>query len=228
MAEDGAAPSYVLVIGNKNTSSWSLRPWLALRKFKIPFDEINIALDRGDTRDAIRAHSPAGLVPILKHGPLVIWDSLAILEYLAEAHPDRGFWPRDAAPRATARAVAAEMHSGFYSLCSELPMDFLGRTPVAHVGERVARNIARIVEVWRGCRADFGASGPYLFGDFTIADAMYAPVASRFRTYGIDLGGHGDDGTATAYADAILALPEVAAWADDARRELADGSHAAG
>ena len=225
MAETGTGAAYRLVIGNKNTSSWSLRPWLALRHFEIPFDEVNIALDQPETRETILSHSPAGLVPILKHGRLVIWDSLAILEYLAEAHPGRAFWPRDSEARASARAVAAEMHSGFYSLRSELPMDFLGRSPVAQVGERVARNVARIVGVWRACRETFGRSGPYLFGDFTIADAMYAPVASRFRTYGVDLAAHGDDGIAAAYAGTVLAHPALEDWADGARLELQSASN---
>ena len=123
MADEGGAPAYVLVIGDKNTSSWSLRPWLALRRFGIPFEEVTVALDRPETRAQILEHSRAGRVPVLKLGDLVIWDSLAILETVAEAHPAIAFWPRDAEARAVARAVSAEMHAGFYSLRSEMPME---------------------------------------------------------------------------------------------------------
>lgn len=221
MAQGAATQGpYTLVIGDKNYSSWSLRPWLAMRVFAIPFEERKIALRLPDTPKRIMAHSPSGKVPALRAGDLVVWDSLAILEFLAETHADAGMWPHDPAARAIARAVSAEMHSGFQALRQTMPMDFVTVAPVADVPAPVVRDIGRIVALWRDCRRRFGAGGAFLFGAFTIADAMYAPVASRFRTYVSDLGAFGDDGAAAAYADALFALPEMTVWAQEARREL--------
>jgi glutathione S-transferase len=214
-------PHAQLVIGNKNTSSWSLRPWLAMKRLGIPFGEININLRAADKRSQILAHSPAGQVPVLKIGALVIWDSLAILEYLAEEHA--ALWPQEREARAVARSVSAEMHSGFQALREQCPMDFLGSQPRNEFPEVVEADIRRIVASWRACRSRHGAGGPFLFGSFTAADAMYAPVASRFRTYVSDLVRFGDDGTARAYVDTLFALPEMIAWGEGAQRELALG-----
>jgi glutathione S-transferase len=211
--------SYELVIGNKCWSSWSLRPWLAMRHVGLPFREINVRLRRPESKAEILRHSPSGKVPALLTDGLVIWDSLAILEYLAEAHPDAKLWPADAKARGVARAAAAEMHSGFAALREHCSMELLARTPVAAVPDNVAADVTRIVALWRDCRRRFGESGPLLFGGFTAADAMYAPVASRFRTYLPDLSPYGDDGTAQAYVDAIFALPAMAEWEAGARRE---------
>jgi glutathione S-transferase len=211
---------YRLVIGNKNTSSWSLRPWLAMQRSAIPFEEIAINLRAPDRKEQILAHSPSGKVPALWAGDLMIWDSLAILEYLAGEHPHAGLWPKDGGARAIARAVSAEMHSGFQALREHCPMDFTARIPRQSHAEPVEANIRRIVALWRDCRHRYGGSGPFLFSTFTIADAMYAPVASRLRTYVPDLGPFGDDGTAAAYVDSLFAMPEMAAWGEGARREV--------
>jgi glutathione S-transferase len=216
--------TYRLVIGNKAWSSWSLRPWLAMRQTGIAFTEINIKLRRPESKDQILEHSPSGRVPTLLVDGQVIWDSLAILEYLAEAHPDACLWPADPKGRALARSVAAEMHSGFAALREHCPMDLLVRTPMASLPEAVAADVTRIVALWRDCRRRFGASGPMLFGGFTAADAMYAPVASRLRTYLPDLARYGDDGTAQAYVSAIFALPAMADWVEGARRETEAGN----
>lgn len=212
---------YALVIGDKNYSSWSLRPWLLMRQFSIPFQEINIDIYQPGARNRILEHSPSGLVPALKSGDLVIWDTLAVIEFLAERHPGLPIWPEAPDTRALARCVAAEMHSGFADLRSEMPMDFLHLKPVANISDAVARNIRRIVGIWRSCRSRAGAQ-PYLFGAFCAADAMYAPVASRLRTYGVDLSAHGDDGTAATYCETALSGPAIAEWAEGARRQIAE------
>lgn len=216
-----AGDDYRLVIGNKTTSSWSLRPWLAMKQAGLPFAEIRINLRAPDKKEQIRAHSAAGKVPVLWAGDLMIWDSLAILEFLAERHPDKGLWPADTDARAIARSVSAEMHSGFQALREHCPMQFLATEPRETHIEPVQANIRRVIEIWKDCRTRFGEGGPFLFGGFTVADAMYAPVASRFRTYVADPGEFGDDGTAVAYIQALFSLPAMAEWADGARQETA-------
>jgi len=197
----------LLVIGNKNYSSWSLRPWVALKVFGFDFDEKMIPLYEGErSKDAILAHSPAGKVPILVDGKTTVWDSLAILEYLAERN--RKLWPADAAERALARSLAAEMHSGFPSLRHHMSMNVRkryagkGRTP------EVLAEIDRIKAVWNEARK------PFLFGAFTAADAMYAPVVLRFRTYDVEL-----PRAARGYYDAMLELPAMREWIAAAERE---------
>ncbi len=212
--------AYRLVIGNKNTSSWSLRPWLALQRARIPFTEVNIDLRARDAKAQILRHSPSGKVPALLVGSQVIWDSLAIMEYLAEAHPEAKVWPAPLKARAHARSVAAEMHSGFKPLRDSCPMDFTARTPKARLPQDVAADVRRIVGVWRDCRDRYAKGGPFLFGRFSAADAMYAPVASRFRTYLPNLGAYGDDGTAQAYVEALFVMPEMAEWGEAARQEV--------
>jgi glutathione S-transferase len=214
--------AYQLVIGNKNTSSWSLRPWLAMRQTGIAFDEINIDLRALDAKAQILAHSPSGKVPALLAGGRVIWDSLAILEFLAETHrySHPALWPRGAATRAHARCIAAEMHSGFQALREHCPMDFVARAPKAGLPEPVAADVRRIVAIWRQCRRAHGSGGPFLAGRFSAADAMYAPVASRFRTYLPDLGPYGDDGTAQAYVEALFALAPMAEWERGAQEQI--------
>ena len=203
-----------LAVGNKNYSSWSLRAWLCLRHTGVPFDEVVIPLDRPDTREAIARHSPSGRVPALRHGDLVVWDSLAIGEYLAETFPAARLWPESVEARATARAVSAEMHSGFAALRGFMPMNVrarlprLGRTPAS------LHDVERVRGLWSGCRARFGEGGPYLFGAFSIADAMFAPVVFRFRTYDVSL-----DAVQRAYLDAMLAHPSMQVWARAAEEE---------
>jgi glutathione S-transferase len=214
---------YQLVIGDKNISSWSLRPWLAMRQAGIPFDEVNVKLRQPESKANILRYSPAGRVPILLADGQAIWDSLAILEYLAEVHPQAGLWPQAREARAHARSVAAEMHSGFAALREHCPMDLLARLPMASLPDPVDAEVRRIVALWRDCRHRHGGSGSFLFGRFSAADAMYAPVTSRFRTYLPDLAPYGDDGAAQAYVDALYALPAMAEWEKGARIETAEG-----
>jgi glutathione S-transferase len=203
-----------IAVGNKNYSSWSLRGWLALEHTGQPYREVVIPLDQPGTREAIAAHSPSGRVPALRHGELVVWDSLAVAEYLAEAFPDARLWPDDRAARATARAVSAEMHSGFAALRASMPMNVCARLPGYGRTPTSLRDIERVRAVWSDCRARFGAGGPYLFGRFSIADAMYAPVVFRFRTYDVAL-----DPVQRAYADAMLEHPGMQKWVRAAETE---------
>ncbi len=204
-------PNYTLVMGNKNYSSWSMRPWLVLRHFEIPFTEHVIALFEPGHDAAIRAFSPSGKVPLLVDGDLRVWDSLAICEYLAERHA--GLWPQDPAARAIARAVSAEMHAGFMALRSAFTCNIRRRTPTTPTPE-VQADIDRISQLWTDCRARFGQDGPYLFGAFSIADAMYAPVCFRFQTYGVDL-----SGAAGVYLATMLATPALQDLSRDALAE---------
>lgn len=203
-----------IYLGNKNYSSWSLRPWLALKATGAPFAEVVIPLDQPGTRGNILRHSPSGRVPALKHDELTVWDSLAICEYLAEAFPAAKLWPAEAPARAVARSVSAEMHSGFAALRGHLPMNIRSSFANRGVTPEVQADINRVAAIWRDCRKRFGAEGAFLFGGFTIADAMYAPVVSRFRTYRVEL-----ESLAQAYADAIWALPAMQEWATAAGNE---------
>lgn len=197
-----------LVIGDRNFSSWSLRPWLLMRVAGIAFDEEQVRLRQPDSKQNILRHSPSGKAPVLKAGGLVIWDSLAIAEYLAERFPEKSLWPGAVSTRAHARAIAAEMHSGFQALRTHLPMDILGLYPGKGVDEEgVAGDVARIQEIWRECREMHAAKGPFLFGAFSIADAMYAPVVTRFMTYGVQ-----SDAICQTYMDAVADLPAMREW----------------
>ncbi len=209
---------YVLVIGDKAWSSWTLRPWLAAKVAGIPFREVPVWLRQPNTASEIAQHSSSGRIPVLKRGGFSVWDSLAICEYLAELSPQARLWPEEPQARAVARAVSAEMHSGFQTLRKEFPMDFHARIGGRVPAEQAKADIARVVQIWREMRRSFGAGGPFLFGGFTIADAMYAPVATRFRTYGIDLAAFGDEGAAADYAQAILAMPQMEEWGAGAAR----------
>lgn len=211
--------AYSLVIGNKNGSSWSLRPWLAMRVAGIPFQEIHIDLRDPDAKQQILSHSPSGKVPALIEGGEVIWDSLAIIEFLAETHRECKLWPADRQARAHARAVSAEMHSGFQTLRQECPMDFLGRTPRKDISDACTADVKRIVAIWGSCRRRFGTGGPFLFGTFTAADAMYAPVVSRFVTYLPDLAVYGDTGAAQDYVNAVSSLPAMRQWGEEAKAQ---------
>jgi glutathione S-transferase len=197
----------VLVIGNKNYSSWSLRPWLALRMAGIPFEEVRIPLYVPGARDAILRHSPAGKVPVLRDGDVTVWESLAICEYAAELAPHAGLWPAEPAARAHARAICAEMHAGFVALRSALPMNLRAEGARIALAPEVEADVARVVAIWEECRARFGAGGPLLFGVFTNADAMFAPVVTRFHSYGVAL-----PPAAQAYADAVRALAPMREW----------------
>lgn len=203
-----------LVIGNKNYSSWSLRGWLALALTGAEFDEVLIPLDLPETEEQIRAYSASGRVPCLLHGDLVIWDSLAIGEYLAELFPEAGLWPQERSARARARAVTAEMHAGFAALREAWPMDLRRRTEFEDPGGAVAADCARILEIWRDCRAEAAGQGDFLFGAPGIADAFFAPVAGRFLTYGLPL-----DPAARDYIAALWSLPQMQAWLAAAESE---------
>jgi glutathione S-transferase len=205
---------YTLYIGNKNYSSWSLRPWLAMKVAGIEFDEKLILLFDDDWKANIAKVSPSARVPVLTDGDLTIWETMAILEYLAERHPDRGLWPQDPAARAMARSVSNEMHAGFTALRTHMPMNIRKNHPGKSMGEGVAEDIARIQEIWNGCRARYGANGDFLFGKFSIADAMFAPVVSRLTTFAVEL-----DDVSAAYRDAVQALPEMIEWSDAGRAE---------
>jgi glutathione S-transferase len=205
---------YTLVIGNKNYSSWSLRPWLAMRQAGLPFREVRIPLYTPESKAQIRSYSPSGKVPCLVDGALAVWDSLAICEYLAERHPQAKLWPADPHARAVARSISAEMHSGFQNLRSNMSMNCRKRFPGMGRTVEVAGEIERVQRSWGEAREKHSAGGPFLFGAFTIADAMYAPVVLRFRTYAVQL-----NPVCREYADAILALPAMQQWLADAEAE---------
>jgi glutathione S-transferase len=208
-------PLPTLVIGNKCHSSWSLRPWILMTQFGIAFEEKLIPfadpIDSPEWKDQIRKYSPAGKVPALVDGDVAVWESLAIMEYLAERHPELAIWPKDRAARAMARAIASEMHAGFSSIRGACPMNLGKRFGERDRGAGVAKDAARVQEIWRTARQRFGQEaedgGPFLFGAFTAADAMYAPMATRFDTYAIPI-----DRDARAYVDAVMATPAFQEW----------------
>ena len=211
----------LLVIGSKRYSSWSLRPWIALKQAGITFDEIVIPLRQPDTKARIAQYSPSGRVPFLKDDDVSVWDSIAICEYVAEMLPGAYLWPEDRGARAVARSVAAEMHSGFPALREHLSMDVTRRIDLPEIPAAAQTDIARIQAIWIDCRTRFGSTaegphGPFLFGAFTMADAMYAPVATRFRTYGVTL-----DPVCAAYVDSIMSLPAMGEWIAAAKLEPA-------
>jgi glutathione S-transferase len=206
-----------LVIGTKAWSTWSMRPWLVLKKTGAPFTETLIPLrqENGLTGAAIKPHSASGLVPALKDGDLTVCDSLAICEYLAERFPDAGLWPSDPAARALARSAASEMHSGFASLRAECPMDLAAPIRVVDLSDGAHKDLRRIAELWNALLGRFG--GPWLGGsEWGIADAFFTPVATRLRTYGVRLSDFGDPGPGGQYAERLLERPEFLAWQADA------------
>jgi glutathione S-transferase len=202
-----------LVIGNKNYSSWSMRPWVAAVAAGIPFTEVRVLLDQPDTFANIARFSAAGRVPVLLAGEMTIWDSLAICEYLAEQFPDKHLWPQDVAARALARSVVAEMHSGFPDLRMAMSMNIKAKLPGRGRTPGAQADIGRICEIWEECLARFGHHR-FLFGDFSIADAFYAPVVMRFKTYGVALAP-----ALQAYCDRMQAHPAVARWVEEALQE---------
>lgn len=203
-----------LIIGNKNYSSWSLRPWLAMQQAGIEFAEIRIPLSTPETRQNLLQYSPSGKVPVLIHNGLTVWESIAICEYVAELFPDKNLFPEDREKRAIARSVSAEMHAGFVKLRQNMPMDCRARYPGKGMNPGVQEDCDRIANIWRECRQKYGSNGDFLFGNFTIADAMYAPVVSRFITYDVQL-----DPISKAYAEAIWSLPAMQKWVEAAIAE---------
>ena len=196
-----------LFIANKAYSSWSLRPWLLLTEFGIPFDETVIPMYRPDTKAAMLAVSPNGKMPALHDGDIVVSESLAIVEYVAETFPEIAIWPRDRAAQALARAISSEMHAGFMKLRQACPTNFRRQPKAVPIDEGVRADVDRIEAVWADARARFGVDGPFLFGAFSAADAMYAPVVNRFHAYAIEVAP-----ASRAYMDAIMALPSWRAW----------------
>jgi glutathione S-transferase len=203
-----------LIIGNKNYSSWSLRPWIAMKVAGIPFDETVIPVYEPGSRERILKYTPAGKVPVLIDGDAAIWESLAILEYLAEKFPQAGLWPADAGARGHARAVAAEMHGGFQALRQNCPMNLWLPVKPRSQPDEVMGNVRRIDALWSDCRARYGQSGAFLFGDFGAADAMYVPVAARLHSYCLGVGR-----VSRAYMDAVMALPAWGEWRAAALKE---------
>lgn len=211
----------LLVIGSKRYSSWSLRAWIALKQAGITFEEVVIPLRRPDTQARIAQYSPSGRVPFLRDDDVSVWDSLAICEYVAEMLPGAYLWPEDRSARAVARSVAAEMHAGFPALREHLSMDVTRTIALPSIPETAKADIARIQAIWSDCRRRFGMAsggptGPFLFGGFTMADAMFAPVTTRFRTYGVTL-----EPVCRDYAQAILSLPAMIEWVEAAKLEAA-------
>lgn len=199
-----------LLIGNKNYSSWSLRSWLLLRQAAIPFEEIKLSFNDPGCRDTVRRYSPAGRVPVLIDDEFVVWDTLAIAEYLAERFPEHELWPADPRARARARSVCAEMHAGFEALRRTMPMNCEARFRLEPVPIDAQRDIDRIIAIWVECRERFGAGGEFLFGRFGVADAYFAPVVLRFEGHGVAL-----PPVAARYAKAMLELDSLAAWVDE-------------
>ncbi|TAJ84281.1 glutathione S-transferase family protein [Reyranella sp.] len=209
---------FTLVIGNKNYSSWSLRGWLMAKIAGIEFDEIVVPLDRPETLATIRKHSPSGRVPVLLHRGLAVWESLAIAEYLNDLKPEVGLWPPSAAARAHARAISCEMHAGFMDLRNNMPMNIRASFPGKGMTPGVRADIERITGLWRDCRKRFAGAfqkdDGFLFGTFGAADAMFAPVVTRFKTYSVTL-----DSDADAYCTAVLGHPAMKEWIDAAAHE---------
>ncbi len=203
-----------LIIGNKNYSSWSFRPWIAMKVANIAFEEEVISLDASDFKARVGRISGTGKVPALADGEIHVWESLAILEYLGEKHPTARLWPMEPPARAHARAIAAEIHAGFVPLRRLLPMNMWRPVKRRELTPEAHANVRRIDAIWTDCRKRYGAGGPFLFGTFGAADAMYAPVVSRFHTYEVEIGA-----TARAYMASVMALPAWAEWREAALRE---------
>ena len=203
-----------LIIGNKNYSSWSLRPWIFMRHFKIPFNEKRIALFTDSMEQELAQYGSDSKVPVLQDGELVVWDSLAILEYLSEQYLDNQGWPTDVKARATARSICAEMHSSFFHLREALPMNCRKRFKNFTVSNEAEREINRVKALWKKCRSQYGQQGKWLFGDFSAADAMYIPIALRFVSYDIEL--NNDERN---YVDTIISDPDIQEWVNAGKTE---------
>jgi glutathione S-transferase len=203
-----------LIIGNKNYSSWSLRPWIALTAAGIPFEEVLVWLEKPDFKARVGAHSSAGKVPVLIDGDATVWESIAIIEHLAERFPDRGLWPAAPAARAFARSIATQMHGGFSALRSDVPMNLWRPVEPRPLSATARADLDQITALWRSAREQFGAGGDFLFGAFGGADAMYAPVATRIRTYDLPV-----DPVSAAYVEAVHRHPAFVAWKQAALQE---------
>lgn len=205
---------HTLVIGNKNYSSWSLRPWLLLKVNGIPFKEVKIPLYIEESKEKLLDYSPTGKVPALIDDDLVVWDSLSICEYVNELYPDKICWPEEGGARSVARSISNEMHSSFFAIRNELPMNCRKSIIYKNISSELEAEIKRICDIWRLCRSQFSKKGEYLFGDFTIADAMYAPIVLRFNSYGIPVGDIEQD-----YMNTILETPSLREWVHEGKNE---------
>lgn len=205
---------YQLVIGNKNYSSWSLRPWLLMKVMGIPFEEIKVNIYSEKGKQDLRTYTTAGQVPVLLVNGIKIWDSMAIVEYLAEQHPERALWPLSLTSRSIARSVANEMHSSFLHLRHNLPMNCRTQIQGLKIGQKTQRDINRVCEIWKECRSYFGTRGDFLFGNFSIADSMFAPVVLRFKSYGIEVGEQEQQ-----YMENMLCLPQIQEWIAAGKQE---------
>ncbi len=201
-----------MVIGTRKWSSWSMRPWLVAKRAGLPFEDILVALRTPGTAEALEAYSPSAQCPVLIDGDLTVWDSLAICEYLADKHPDKALWPTDRAARALARSACAQMHGSFQSLRGECPMDLSAPVQTLELTEATQADVRKMIRLWRTLKQRFGGQGPFLLGDWSIADAYFTPVATRFRTYGVDLARYGDEGFAADWCALALQQPEFLAW----------------
>jgi glutathione S-transferase len=203
-----------LILANKAYSSWSLRPWILLAQLKIPFEEVIIPMDQPETRASMLKYAPTGKCPSLQDGKIAVWESLAIIEYLAEAYPEKTVWPKGKAARAHARSLASEMHAGFVALRQACPTNFRRPVKAIALSDEVRGDVARVEAAWAHARATFGRGGPFLFGRFSAADAMFAPVVNRLHVYDVSVS------TQTrAYMEAVMALPAWKAWIADAHAE---------
>ena len=214
-----------LILGDKAYSTWSLRPWLILKRCGATFDEVIVALNRPDTAEQIARHAPAGKVPALEVEGVTVWDSLAIALWAEEHYPDAGLWPAKATARWVARSAVCEMHSAFGTLRNDLGMGpdhpMVGEPGEAHTpSDALSADIRRMVSMWKDAKNGFGEGGPYLFGDWSIADAFFTPVAARFRHFRIDLAAHGDDGTAAEYCRTLLSQPDFLEWSEAGLKEI--------
>lgn len=204
--------TFELIIGNKNYSSWSLRPWIAMKTMQVPFSETLVKLNFDNGNIDLLKHSPSQKVPVLKHGELTVWDSLAILEYVAELSPEKAFWPTDPSKRAIARSISCQMHSGFADLRNECPMNMRRKPSDLEISDEAKRDVSQIEALWRSALDASG--GPFLFGEFSIADAMFAPVVNRFLIFELT-----KDATALSYCNNMTALPAWQEWASAAANE---------
>ena len=203
-----------LVIGNKNYSSWSLRPWLFLKNLDIDFDEEMVFLFNASMEEKLKPYFSGNKVPVLLDNDLQVWDSLAIIETIADRYPEKYGWPKDLKARAVARSVSAEMHSGFFALRNALPMNCRKHVPNHFIENDVQKDVDRIIAIWEFCRNNYGANGPWLFGEFSGADAMFAPIVLRFSSYGVKL-----SGTAKKYSETVLQNSHTKNWIDAGKKE---------
>jgi glutathione S-transferase len=202
-----------MVIGTRNWSTWSMRPWLVARRAGLEVEDLVVALRTLETSKALAAYSPSAQCPVLIDGDLKVWDSLAICEYLADKHPEKALWPADPAARAVARSACTQMHGGFQSLRGECPMDLAAPIETLELTEATQADVRKVIRLWRTLKQGHGQNGgPFLLGPWSIADAFFTPVATRFRTYNVDLSDHGDEGFAADYTALLLQQPEFLEW----------------